>query len=126
ETVPASAIAVGDTSDVAAGEEVAADGVGVRGRGDLKRALRTGEAEPVEVETGDRVEAGTVLVDGNVSVRVLAVGKDTVLRRMAAQLESAADRGVKPTTSDRIAPLFTAATLLVAAPTVAGCTYAEV
>lgn len=125
ETVPASAIAVGDTIDVAAGEEVAADGVVVRGRGHLKRALLTGEAEPVEVETGDRVEAGTVLVDGNVSVRVLAVGKDTVLRRMAAQLESAADRGVKPTTADRIAPLFTAATLLVAALTFAGWTIAD-
>src|SRR5690606_26610026 len=41
------------------------------------------------------------------------------------QLESAADRGVKPTTADRIAPLFTAATLIVAALTFAGWTIAD-
>jgi cation transport ATPase len=35
----------------------------VRGRGLLRCALLTGEAEPVAVESGDHVEAGTVLVD---------------------------------------------------------------
>jgi cation transport ATPase len=72
------------------------------------------------VESGDRVEAGTVLVDGSVRVRVLAVGGETVLSRMAAQLQAAADRGSRPTAADRIAPMFTAATLGVAALTFTG------
>jgi P-type E1-E2 ATPase len=75
------------------------------------------------VQSGDHVEAGTVLVDGSVRVRVLAVGGGTVLSQMAGQLQAAADRGSEPTAADRIAPLFTAATLVVAALTFAGWLY---
>src|SRR5690606_19953261 len=124
ETVPAAEIAVGDTLEVAAGEELAADGVVVDGRGQLRRALLTGEAEPVTIGSGQRVEAGTILVDGSVRVRVAAVGSDTLLSRMAAQLEAAADRGAQPTAADRIAPVFTALTLLVAALAFTGWTVA--
>jgi P-type Cu2+ transporter len=115
ETVPSSELRTGDTLEVGAGEELAADGIVVSGCGLLRRALLTGEAEPVAIEWGDHVEAGTVLLDGNVRVRVLAVGKETVLSRMASQLQEAADRESLPTAADRIAPMFTAATLVVAA-----------
>jgi P-type Cu2+ transporter len=123
ETVPVAQLRVGDTLIVGPGEEVAADGIIVRGGGLLRRALLTGEAEPVAVESGEHVQAGTILVDGGVRVRVHAVGSDTVLSRMAAQLEDAADRAVLPTAADRIAPLFTAATLIIAALTFAGWSY---
>jgi P-type Cu2+ transporter len=123
ETVPSSDLRIGDTLEVGPGEELAADGLIVRGRGLLRRALLTGEAEPVAVQSGDHVEAGTVLVDGSVRVRVLAVGGGTVLSQMAGQLQAAADRGSEPTAADRIAPLFTAATLVVAALTFAGWLY---
>lgn len=113
ETVPVSALRPGDVVDVGAGEELPADGVVTEGAGQVRTALLTGEAEPVMVAPGERVHAGTVLVDGALSVRVEAVGAGTVLRRMAARLEAAADRGVRPTSLDRIAPWFTAATLLV-------------
>lgn len=119
EIIPVRDLAAGDTLEVAAGEEVAADGIIVRGSGQLRRALLTGEAEPVDVESGDHVQAGTVLMDGTIRVRVLAVGADTMLSRMAAQLQAAADRGTRPTAADRIAPAFTAATLLVAVLTFA-------
>jgi P-type Cu2+ transporter len=92
-------------------------------QGLLQRALLTGEAEPVQVASGDHVQAGTVLMDGSVRVRVHAVGRETVLSRMAAQLQEAADRGSEPTAADRIAPQFTAATLVVAALTFAGWAY---
>jgi P-type Cu2+ transporter len=123
ETVPVSELRNGDTLEVGPGEELAADGIIVRGRGLLQRALLTGEAEPVEVGSGDHVQAGTVLMDGSVRIRVHAVGRETVLSRMAAQLQEAADRGSEPTAADRIAPQFTAATLVVAALTFAAWTY---
>jgi P-type Cu2+ transporter len=119
ETVPISELRHGDTLEVGPGEELAADGIVVRGTGQLQRALLTGEAAPVEIASGDHVEAGTVLVDGSVRVRVMAVGRETVLSRMAAELQAAADRGSEPTAADRIAPVFTAATLVVAAVTFA-------
>jgi P-type Cu2+ transporter len=123
ETVTVAELTPGDTLEVGPGEELAADGIVVRGRGLLRRALLTGEAEPVAIEPGDHVEAGTVLADGSVRVRVLAVGGDTVISRMALQLQAAADRGSEPTAADRIAPMFTAATLLIAAATFTAWTW---
>ena len=64
--------------------------------------------------------AGSILLDGALTVRVEAVGGETMLSRMAAQLEQAADRGMRPTAADRIAPWFTAATLVIAILTCAG------
>jgi cation transport ATPase len=78
-------------------------------------ALLTGESEPVVVGPGDRVVAGAVLQDGALTVEVRAVGRETVLQQMAAGLQSSTDSGLHPSAADRIAPWFTAATLLVAA-----------
>ncbi|MHB1072194.1 MAG: heavy metal translocating P-type ATPase [Gemmatimonadaceae bacterium] len=114
EEIPVRALRAGDVVDVGTGEELPADGVVSSGRGMVRMALVTGEAEPVAVAAGSAVVAGTLLVDGALSVTVEAVGAETVLHRMAAQLESAADRGMRPTAADRIAPAFTAATLAVA------------
>ena len=117
ETVRADALHPGDIIDVGAGEELAADGMVSAGSGRVRMALITGESEPVELGPGAEVVAGSVLLDGAVAVTVSAVGRDTVLQQMAEQLRSAADRGARPTSADRIAPWFTAGTLLVAAAT---------
>jgi Cu2+-exporting ATPase len=119
ETVAADALRPGDLIDVGAGEELAADGVVTEGSGQLRMALLTGEAAPVLVGPGGRVVAGAELLDGALTVRVDATGRDTVLQRLAAGLRSAADASTRPTAADRIAPWFTAATLLVAAATFA-------
>jgi Cu2+-exporting ATPase len=118
-TVAVDALAPGDRIDVGAGEEFAADGVVTDGAGQVRLALLTGEAEPVVVGPGDRVVAGTVLLDGALTVEVTAVGEATVVHGMAAQLHAAADRGLRPSAADRIAPWFTAATLAAAALTFA-------
>ena len=119
ESVPVSALVPDDVIDVGAGEELAADGVVVEGGGQVRVALLTGEATPVMVAPGDSVAAGTVLVDGALSVRVQATGDQTILHRMAAQLDAAADRPMRTTAADRVAPWFTAATLAVAVLTFA-------
>lgn len=119
-TLPSEDLSVGDRVVVAAGEEVPADGVVSAGEALVRLALLTGEAEPVEVTEGHQVFAGTVLDDGSLEVRVAAVSEATVVHRMAADLRKAADRAVEPTAADRIAPFFTAATLVVAAGTLAG------
>ncbi len=117
ETVAADELRRGDLVDVGAGEEIAADGTVKTGRGRVRMALITGESEPVEVAPGSEVVAGSVLLDGAVTVEVSAVGRDTVLQQMAEHPRPAADRGTRPTSSDRIAPWFTAATLIVATAT---------
>jgi heavy metal-(Cd/Co/Hg/Pb/Zn)-translocating P-type ATPase len=120
EVVPAEDLVPGDLMDVASGEELAADGIVTGGKGSVRMALLTGEAEPAEVAAERRVVAGSVLVDGFLTVRVTAVGRETVLQQMADQLRLSADRGVKPSFTDRIAPWFTGATLAVAGATFLG------
>jgi heavy metal translocating P-type ATPase len=120
QVVPVADLRHGDRIDAGAGEELAADGRVVEGSGQVRMALVTGEAQPVLVGPGDRVVAGAILVDGALTVEVEAVGGDTVVQRMAAELQAAQDRGISPTSTDRIAPWFTAATLVVAALTLTG------
>lgn len=120
ETVPADDLAPGDLIDVGAGEEFAADGIVAEGAGSVRMALITGEAEPVAMGVGSEVVAGSTLLDGTLTVRVERVGSETTLQRMAAALRTAADRPVRLTSTDRIAPWFTGATLLVATMTAAG------
>ncbi len=120
EVVDASALRAGDLIDLGTGEECAADGVITEGAGQVRMALLTGEAEPVAVAPGDHLVAGSILLDGALTLKVEAVGGATMLGRMATQLEQAADRGMRPTAADRIAPWFTAATLVVAVLTCAG------
>lgn len=120
EPVAVAQLRPNDRLDVGAGEEFAADGVIVQGSGQVRMALVTGEAAPVLVGPGDRVVAGALLLDGALTVAVEAVGQDTVVQRMAAELQAAQDRGLSPSSTDRIAPWFTAATLVVAGLTFLG------
>lgn len=118
--VPVASLLPGDRIDASAGEELAADGLVAEGSGQVRMALVTGEADPVLVGPGDRVVAGTLLLDGALTIWVEAVGTGTLVQRMASELQAAQDRGIEPTSADRIAPWFTALTLVVAAATFAG------
>jgi Cu2+-exporting ATPase len=117
ETVPSSELVAGDRIAVGAGEELPADGRAVEGAAAVRTALLTGEAEPVPAGPGEEVWAGTVVVDGSLTVAVSRAAEETVVHRMAEELRAAADRGTRPSSTDRIAPWFTAITLLVAALT---------
>jgi Cu2+-exporting ATPase len=117
EVVASASLVPGDRIAVGSGEDVPADGVVVSGHGALQRALLTGESAPVRIGTGDEVWAGTLLVDGAVTVEVSTASEGSVVTRMAEELRQAADRGTRPTSTDRIAPWFTAATLAVAGAT---------
>ncbi len=120
ETVSSGDLEPGDRVAVGAGEELPADGVVADGEATVRMALLTGEAAPVAVGPGDRVWAATLLVDGSLVMEVTEAAEETVIHRMADELRAAADRGTKPSSTDRIAPWFTGATLLVAAGTFVG------
>jgi heavy metal translocating P-type ATPase len=119
ETVAASELRPGDHVTVGSGEELPADGSVVDGEALVGLALLTGEAEPTAVSRGHRVWAGTVLIDGALIVEVTEAAEDTVIHRMAEELRHAADRGTRPSSTDRIAPWFTGATLMAAGMTLA-------
>lgn len=114
EEVDAAGLHAGDRVEVAAGEDVAADGMVEWGAANVRQALLTGESEPVPVGVGDRVVAGAVVVDGAIRLRVEAAGADTTVARMATELAQAVQRPAPVALTDRIAPYFTGATLLLA------------
>ncbi len=122
ETVAIAELVAGDRLDIGAGEEIGADGVVDSGGAHVRMALLTGESEPVAVRPGDRVYAGAILADGALRVRVEAAGSGTLVDRMGEALRSAADRPAVTGLPDRIAPWFTAATLVIATGTFTGWT----
>jgi Cu2+-exporting ATPase len=95
ETVPLSALAVGDVVLVRSGARVPADGVVADGNADVDESMITGESKPVPKEPGDNVVAGTVAAGGSLRIRVAAVGEATALSgimRMVAAAQASASR----------------------------------
>ncbi|MDQ2934163.1 MAG: heavy metal translocating P-type ATPase [Chloroflexota bacterium] len=91
ESVPLSALQLGDVVLVRPGTRVPADGEVVDGAADVDESMITGESRPVTKEPGDKVVAGTVAAGGSLRVRVTAVGEETALSgimRLAAEAQA--------------------------------------
>jgi Cu2+-exporting ATPase len=93
ETVPLSALAVGDVLLVRPGSRVPADGEVADGAADVDESMITGESRSVAKEAGDRVVAGTVAAGGSLRVRVTAVGEQTALSGIMRLVEAAQASG---------------------------------
>jgi Cu+-exporting ATPase len=78
-SIPIEQVKVGDLLYVPTGSQIPVDSVVVSGTGHIDKSLVTGESLPVEVIAGDLVIGATVLLDGVLTIRATAIGKDTVL-----------------------------------------------
>ncbi len=74
---------------VAAGDNLAADGVIEEGNSNFDFALMTGESEPQPKASGDLVLAGTLNLTAPVTVRITAAGEDTSLSDIARLMDEA-------------------------------------
>jgi Cu2+-exporting ATPase len=95
ESVPLSALRVGDVVLVRPGTRVAADGTVVEGAADVDESVITGESRTVAKEPGAAVIAGTVASGGSLRVRVTAVGEQTALSgimRLVAAAQASGSR----------------------------------
>jgi Cu2+-exporting ATPase len=95
ETVPLSAVHVGDVVLVRPGTRVAADGTVVEGAADVDESMVTGESRTVSKEPGASVIAGTVASGGSLRVRVTAIGEQTALSgimRLVAAAQASGSR----------------------------------
>src|SRR5690606_22481475 len=107
ETVPISALEVGDVVLVRPGGRVPADGVIVSGQAEMDEAMVTGESKPVGKGVGDEVIGGTVATDNSVRVEIRAVGEDTALagiQRLVAEAQQSRSRA--QVLADRAAALL--------------------
>ncbi|WP_232629503.1 potassium-transporting ATPase subunit KdpB [Methylobacterium sp. Leaf118] len=95
ETVPGTALAVGDVVLVEAGDLIPSDGEVIAGVASVNEAAITGESAPVIRESGgDRsaVTGGTQVLSDEIRVRITAAAGSTFVDRMIALVEGAARR----------------------------------
>lgn len=113
--VPTDVLRADDILRVQAGEGVPADGVVVKGRSLLDRALMTGESRPVAVDVGDQVDAGTANLESPLDIRVTAIGMDSRVGRLMKLVEEAATtRPPLVQLADRIGGWFVVVVILLA------------
>lgn len=115
ETVPTDQLQPGDLIQVRKGETLPADGYIERGEGHLQEALLTGEALPQWRTVGERVLAGTTLLEGELIVRVTQAALDSFLSQLIARLERAqATRAKAQRLADRVSAVFVPVVLALA------------
>ena len=74
---------------LAAGERVPVDGIVAEGAGDMDFSLVNGESEPVRVEAGAEVPAGTLNLTGSLVVQASRAARDSFLSEMVSMMEAA-------------------------------------
>lgn len=87
--LPPSQVQTGMAVFAAPGERIAVDGTVAAGASDVDTALITGESVPQAVTDGAKVFAGTLNLTGPLTVRVDAVGEDTLLADIVRLMERA-------------------------------------
>lgn len=87
--VPLSQLALGDEIQILAGARLPADGIVLSGHSAIDAAMLTGEPLPVAVQAGDPVTGGTVNGAGVLSVKITALGAESVLARITRMVEQA-------------------------------------
>ena len=115
EDVPIAALALGDVVVVRPGEIVAADGLVVAGVSAVDESLVSGESVPVEKAAGDEVIGGTLNRTGSLRVRVMRLGRDSVLGQITRLVEEAqASKAPIQRLVDRVASIFVPVVFLIA------------
>lgn len=129
ETVDAAVLTPGDLVLVRPGERVPADGTVTAGESEVDESTLTGEPLPGRKAVGAQVLAGTVNGTGALEVRVDRASADSVLARIARQVEEASEAKSKTQlTIERVEQPYSlivvAATLaLIGIPLLAGAAF---
>ena len=117
ETVPISALAIGNEVSVPTGEALPADASLLDAAAELDESLLTGESRPVAHQAGDALLAGSLNTGASaLRARITRIGSDTTLARITRLLDGA--QGSKPTVqriADRIAGRFVLVIVAIAA-----------
>lgn len=87
--VTISELKVGDIIQVQAGENIAADGVILKGESRINESLLTGESVPVSKQVGDQVIGGSTNEYGVLEVKVTKTGKDSFLSQVQDLVDNA-------------------------------------
>ncbi len=119
--VPLDEVKAGDLVVILPGERIPVDGVIESGRTTVDESMLTGEATPLERNTGGRVLAGSINYDGAITARVESAGEGTTLRQIARLVEQAqSSRAPLERLADRTSAIFVPVVLGLALLTLIG------
>ena len=105
--VPLAEVKLGDLLRILPGERFPADGQVERNAALVDEQVLTGESRPVLKEPGARILGGTLNLDGDLVVRVNAVGPDGTLARLVEMVKQARlSKGRYQRLVDRISTWF--------------------
>ncbi len=88
-TVHVSELSIGDSILVKPGERVPSDGKIIKGQSNLDEAAITGESIPVSKGIGEEVFAGTVNVNGSLTVEITKPSSETLFQKIIQLVQSA-------------------------------------
>lgn len=114
--VPVRALIKGMQILVKPGEQFPVDGQVIKGEGLVNESMLSGESREVRKQTGSKVAAGTLNVDGSMRVEVESILQNTQLGRIVHMVEEAqGSKAPIQCTADKIMPWFVTVTLSLAA-----------
>ena len=119
-TVPVEDLKEGDHIRLRPGETIPTDAEIIEGESAVDESMISGEPLPVTKRTGDAVIGGTVNGSGALTLRVRAVGRDTMLAQIVRMVEEA--QGAKlpiQALADKVVRVFVPAVIAVALVTFA-------
>ncbi len=113
-------VKAGDEIEVMPGGRVPLDGEIAEGEAEIDESMLTGESRPVSKRRGDEALAGTVCLNGHLTLKVTRTGDETVLSSIVRAVEEAQSRRAPiQAVSDRVVGWFVPAVLAIAAGTAA-------
>lgn len=106
---------IDDTISCRVGEILPADGIVIEGNGYLDMSSLTGEFVPVKKEVGEAVNAGTILKQGNIIVKVTKEYKDNTVSKILKLIEEGSESKGKGTRFvDKFAKIYTPIVVILA------------
>lgn len=119
--VAADQLKCGMTVAVNPGDRIPADGHVRRGKSEIDASLVNGESTPTPVFPGDRVFAGTLVLNGSLEVEVTATDHDTLLGQVVELMNAATSTKSRYVAlADRAARLYAPSVHVLAATTFLG------
>ena len=115
QIVPVRTLLKGTHILVKPGDQFPVDGKVVAGQGMVNEAMLSGESREITKIEGDCVSAGTINVDGSLTIEVQAILQDTKLGKIVHLVEDAqGSKAPIQCTADKIMPWFVTITITLA------------
>jgi heavy metal translocating P-type ATPase len=114
--IPAVHLKPGDVFVVKPGEIVPADGLVIKGVGNVDESAITGESLPAQKRPGRQIYSGSVNCDGALEIKAIRTSKDSTYEKIIQLVKQASEsRAPVVRLADRYSVWFTAVTFLMAA-----------